>query len=161
MSTSSSPRQSAPIGALLLLAIACGLYVALLVTASTPLSSGEGAFGDGIESLFVTFALWIVLALLLVNGGLMGEMPQWSAIVWVVLVPLSGVAAFAAVDMCSRHMRGAIVFPAALPILIAAYAMWARLPRLRARLPSAGISAATWGLVAALSIAALMLAATY
>ena len=152
---------SAPIGAFLLFAVACALYVAMLANAATPLGGGEAAFSDAFASLFLTFALWIVLALLLVNGGLMGEMPRWSAIVAVMLVPLSGIAAFVAIDMCSRHMQWAIVFPATLPPLIAAYAIWARLPRLRAWLPSSSISRAAWIIVLVLSIAPLMLASYY
>src|SRR5271154_7260720 len=152
------PQRSTPSGAFLLFAVACGLYIAMLVNAATPLGGGEAAFSDAIASLFLTIALWIVLALLLVNGGLMGEMPRWSAIVAVALVPLSGVAAFVAIDMCSRHMRWAIAFPATLPPLIAAYAMWARLPRLRAFLPPNAISLAVWIMVLVLSIAPLALA---
>jgi hypothetical protein len=161
MSTNSPPQRSVPIVAFLLVAVACGLYIAILVNAATPLGRGEAAFSDAVASLFLTVALWIVLALLLVNGGLMGEMPRWSAIVAVMLVPLSGVAAFVAIDMCSRHMQWAIAFPATLPLLIAAYAMWARLPRLHALLPSSAISLATWIVVFVLSIAPLILASYY
>jgi hypothetical protein len=146
---------------LLLLAAACGLYVAMLARAAAPLGGGEAAMADALASLFLTFGLWIVLALMLLNGGLMGEMPRWSAILAVFLVPLSGVAAFVAIDMCSRHMQWAIIFPATLPPLIASYAMWARLHRLRALLPSLATSAATWGLILALSIAPLILASYY
>jgi hypothetical protein len=161
MSTNLPPQRSTPIGAFLLFAVACGLYIAMLVNAMTPLGGGEAAFSDAVGSLFLTAALWIVLALLLVNGGLMGEMPRWSAIVAVMIVPLSGVAAFVAIDMCSRHIQWAIAFPATLPPLIAAYAMWARLPRLRRLLPSSAINPATWIMVLALSIAPLILASYY
>jgi hypothetical protein len=135
-------------------------HAAMLVNATTPLGGGDAAFSDAIASLFLTVALWIVLALLLVNAGLMGAMPRWSAIVAVMLVPLSGVAAFVAIDMCSRHMQWAIAFPATLPPLIAAYAMWTRLPRLRALLPSSEISLAAWSMVFVLSIAPLILGET-
>jgi hypothetical protein len=161
MSINSPPQRSRPIGAFLLFAAACGLYIAMLMDAATPLGGGEAAFSDAIASLFLTVALWIVLALLLVNAGLMGTMPRWSAIVAVMLVPLSGVAAFVAIDMCSRHMQWAIAFPATLPPLIAAYAMWARLPRLRALLPSSAISLFAWTMVFFLSIAPLILASYY
>ncbi len=119
MTTNSPTQRSAPVGALLFLVVACGFYVAMLVGAATPLGGGEAAMSDAFASLYLTFGLWIVLALMLVNGGLMGEMPRWSAILAVFLVPLSGVAAFVAIDMCSRHMQWAIIFPAALPLLIA------------------------------------------
>jgi len=155
------PQRSTPSGAFLLFAVACGLYIAMLVNAATPIGGGEAAFSDAIASLFLTVTLWIVLALLLVNGALMGEMPRWSAIVAVMLVPLSGVAAFVAIDMCSRHIQWAIAFPTTLPPLIAAYAMWARLPRLRALFPSSAISLSSWIMVFVLSIAPLILALYY
>ena len=157
------PQRSTPSGAFLLFAVACGLYIAMLVNAATPLGGGEAAFSDAIASLFLTVTLWIVLALLLVNGALMGEMPRWSAIVAVMLVPLSGVAAFVAIDMCSRHIQWAIAFPATLPPLIAAYAMWARLPRLRVLFPSSAIniSLSAWIMVFVLSICPLILASYY
>jgi len=161
MSVDSPLQRSAPIGALLLLVVACGFYVAMLVSAATPLGSGEAAMSDAFASFFLTVGLWVALALLLVNGGLMGEMPRWSAILAVFVVPLSGVAAFTAIDMCSRHMRWAIFFPAALPLLIASYAIWARLPRLRALLPSPATGVIAWGLILALSIAPLILAFYY
>jgi len=161
MSTNSSPQRSPPIGAFLLFAVACALYIAMLVKAATPLGGGEAAFSDAIGSFFLTVALWIVLALLLVNAGLMGAMPRSSAIVAVLLVPLSGVAAFVAIDMCSRHIQWAIAFPATLPPLIAAYAMWARLPRLRVLFPSSAISLSAWIMVFVLSICPLILASYY
>ncbi len=155
------PQRSAPIGALLLLVVTCGFYIAMLASAATPMGTGEAAMSDAIASFFLTVGLWVALALLLVNGGLMGEMPRWSAILAVFVVPLSGVAAFTAIDMCSRHLRWAIIFPAALPLLIACYAMWVRLPRLRAWLPSPATGVAVWALIVALSIAPLILAAYY
>ena len=45
-------------------------------------------------------------------------------------------AAFVAIDMCSRHIGGAILFPALLPLLMVFYAFWARLPRLQAAMPA-------------------------
>jgi hypothetical protein len=106
MPVDSPPQRSVPIGALLLLVVACGFYVAVLASAATPLGGGEAAMSDAFASLFLTFGLWVALALLLVNAGLMGEMPRWSAILAVFVVPLSGVAAFVAIDMCSRRMNG-------------------------------------------------------
>jgi len=42
--------------------------------------------------------LWVALALLLVVGGVMGEMPRWAAVLAVIVHPLSGVGAFVAID---------------------------------------------------------------
>jgi len=161
MSTDLRPLRSTPIGALLLCVLACGLYVAVLVSAFTPVGSGEAAIGAAIEGLFITAALWIVLAILLLVGGVMGPMPRWAAILAIFLLPLSAVAAVTALDMCSRHIRWAIVFPVLLPPLIALCAMWARLPSLHRMLPAEATSAAAWGAILVLSIAPLLLASIY
>jgi hypothetical protein len=91
-------------------------------------------------------------------GGLMGEMPLWVAIVAIVLQPLSGVATIVAIDMCSREVEWGIIFPVLLPPLIAFYATWARLPRLRRLMTAPAISAAVWGAILILSVAPLCLA---
>jgi hypothetical protein len=100
----------------------------------------------------VTLFLWGALALLLVAGGIMGEMPRWAAILACFALPLSGVGAFIAIDMMSRHAHWALLFPALLPLLIALYAMWARFPRLHARFPARITSAVLWGAILVLSI---------
>jgi nitrate reductase NapE component len=154
--------QSAPIDALLLCGLAGTLYIAMLAsTSATGSSSGEAAIGEAIQAMFLTLGLWIVLAILLVVGGVMGEMPRWSAMIAVVLHPLSGVATVIAMDMYSRHIKWAMVFPMLLPLLTALYAMWARIPRLHKSLPAEATSIAAWGLILGLSIAALISAAEF
>ncbi len=101
---------------------------------------------------FLTLWLWIVLALLLVVGGVMGRMPGWAAITAALLHPVSGVAAFVALDALSRNVAGAILFVALLPPLIAGYALWARLPQLHAAYSPGTVSVAVWGVVALLTI---------
>ena len=49
--------------------------------------------------------------------------------------------------MMSRHAAWALLFPALLPLLIAFYALWARFPRLHARLPDPMTSVVVWGAV--------------
>jgi len=85
-------------------------------------------------------------------------MPRWARFVAVFLVPLSGVATFAAIDMCSRHIKWAIVFPLVLPLLIAVYASWIRMPALRAVVSAEHMSTIAWALVLVLSGAALLAA---
>ena len=102
--------------------------------------------------------LSIALAVLLIAAGVSGAMPRWVMFAALFLVPFSGVAAFVAIDMCSRHIKWAIVFPVVLPLLIAAYALWARLPQLRAAIPAGPMSATVWALVLVLSGAALLTA---
>ncbi len=155
----SSPPRDRPIGLLILLLVAAALYVLMLVSAAEPLAQGDAVVGQAIASVAVTFFLWVVLAIMLIAGGIGGAMPRWAAFLAVVLVPMSGVAAVVAIDMCSRHMPAAILFPAVLPVLIAFYAFWARLTRWHARWPPQPTSTAIWASVFVLSILTFMLAA--
>jgi len=154
--TESNPPRSAPttpIGTFLLLALTAICYVWLMIILTGPSPGGaEGSLGQAIESLFVTLFLWGALALLLFASGIMGAMPRWAAILACFALPLSGVGAFTAIDMQSRHADWALLFPALLPLLIAFYAMWARFPRLHARLPDPMTSALVWGAILVLSI---------
>ena len=161
MSTDVRPLQSRPIGSLLLLLLASGFYAVMLINASSTAGSGEAAIGAAIGEMFVIAGLWIVLAILLLVGGLMGRMPGWAAIVAIFLHPLSGVAAVVAFDMWSRKIGWAIVFPVLLPPLLALYAMWARLPKLHTMFPAAPTSAGVLGMILVLSIAPLVLAYFY
>jgi hypothetical protein len=131
----------------------------MLLGAAEPMAHGDAVVGQAIAELFVTFGLWVVLAAMLVAGGIGGAMPRWAALLAVILVPASGIAAVTGIDMCSRHMPWAIVFPAILPLLIAFYAFWARLTRLHARLPPERTSTAVWASVFFLSSASFLLAA--
>jgi hypothetical protein len=162
LSTRSPPSTATaswPIGLLLLSAIAAVLLVLLLGNALyTPAGGGEALMGQAFEMLFLTVGLWIVLAVMLLVGGVMGSMPRWAAWLAVALVPMAAVADVTAIDMCSRHMEWAVVLVAALPALVAFYAFWARLPRLRAALPAERTSAAVWGAVFILSALTFVLA---
>ena len=153
-----APQRSIPFGTILLLAVACGFYVAMLGSISFSTGVGDASFGQAIASLLFTAVLWIVLAVLLITGGVMGEMPRWVAFVAVFLLPLAGVATFTAIDMCSRHVKWAIVFPIVLPLLVAVYAVWVRFPACRAAISVEPMSAGVWALVLILSGAALLAA---
>lgn len=149
------PRSapSAPIGTILLLAVAGIFYFWLLASLTGPQGgSGEALIGQAFESLFLAFLLWVSLALLLFAGGIMGEMPRWAAILACIAHPLSGIGALVAIDMMSRHAVWALLFPALLPLLVVGYALWARFPRLHARLPDPMTSVLFWGAIVVLSI---------
>lgn len=130
----------------------------MLGSISFSAGGGDASFGKAIASLFFTVGLWISLAVLLAVGGVMGEMPRWAVFIAVFLVPLAGAATFTAIDMCSRHIKWAIVFPIALPLLVAGYAIWIRTPQCRAAISAETMSAAVWALVLVLSMAALLTA---
>jgi hypothetical protein len=142
-----------PIGTIVLLVLACGLYFAMLASISFSAGGGDAAFGDAVASFLAVVALWVVLAALLIAAAVVGQMPRWSAVAAFILVPFSGVAAFVAIDMCSRHIKPAVIVPAILPLLIVAYAMWARWPKLHALIPATAVSGVTWGLVFLVSLA--------
>jgi hypothetical protein len=146
--------RAAPLGMIALLALAAVLYVALLVTSAAPLEGGEAAYSQAWGALLLTFWLWMLLALALIVGAVKGRMPRAAGFTALLLHPISGVAAFVAIDAVSRHVHGALAIVALLPPLIAFYALWARLPSLRASAPSGIVGAAAWGAVALLSAGA-------
>jgi hypothetical protein len=160
----------ASIGALLLLGLACLLYLAMMrvIAPSHARELIEGgdpagnAIGRGLAQLFGNFLillLWIVLAILLFLGGKSQTMPPQARAAAAILLPLSGVAAIYAADLNQRYAGWAIVVPALLPPLIALYAMWARLPVLHAALPATVINVAIGGAILMLTIAPLPLSA--
>lgn len=157
--TEASEPRSPPVGTFVLLAAAGALYLWLMVSLTGPMGgSGEALMAQAFEAFFLTVFLWVALALLLVVGGVMGEMPHWATILAVVAHPLSGVGAFVAIDMMSRHAAWALVVPALLPLLLAFYAIRARFPRLRARFPETTTSIVVWTAILVLAIAPMPIA---
>jgi hypothetical protein len=152
----SAKLRNAPFGMMALLALAIGLYVAVLANAVPPSGGGEERISQAFGAFFLTLWLWIVLALLLVVGGIMGRMPRWVAISAIFLHPLSGLAAFVALDAVSRHVSGAMIFVVLLPPLIAGYALWARLPQLHEAYPERDVSLAVWVAVAASTVGGMV-----
>jgi hypothetical protein len=136
------------VGTIVLMVLAAALYVAMLTTVSFSASGGEAGMGQALQSFFLTVALWIVLALL--AGA--------AVVVSAVLVPLAGVTTFVAIDMCSRHIKWAVIGPVLLPLLVASYAAVARFTKLRAVFPGNGFNIAVWSAVASLSLVLLLAA---
>ena len=79
-------------------------------------------------------------------------MPSWAGIAALVLHPVSLVAVGATVDLLSSPgFDWALIVPGVLPPLIAAYALWARLPGLHGVLPETATSGAVCAAVLLLS----------
>jgi len=154
-------QNTFPLGTIALLLATLVLYLAMLGTISFTTGVGDASMGEALASFFVTVCLFVALAVLLVAAGMMGEMPRWAVWSAVVLVPFAGVATFAAIDMCSRHMRWAVVFPVLLPLAVALYAMGIRFATLRRGVPARTFSLTAWGFVLGLSVVACVLAATF
>jgi formate hydrogenlyase subunit 3/multisubunit Na+/H+ antiporter MnhD subunit len=155
MSTDPRARRMASIGGLLLLGLACVLYVFIMNAIVGRSPSGGVPSGDSgariateLDKLlpgFVIVLLWIMLAILLfLRGGGSQKMPPQALVAATILLPLSGVAAIYAANLYALYAGWAIVVPALLPPLIAFYAMWARLPALQAALPANITSAGAW-----------------
>ncbi|HYM72016.1 MAG TPA: hypothetical protein VET89_03470 [Stellaceae bacterium] len=156
----SSATRTVPIGTIALLVVAGVLYVGMLSTLRSS-ASGDAVVGAAMEWLFFTALLWVVLTILLLVGGLMGRMPRLAAGAAIVLQPLAGAALLVSGDFYSRHRNLPPVEPALLPLLIAFYALWARLPALHRRLTPTRTSVAVWGLVFVLSVGSLVVASYY
>lgn len=138
-----------------LAAVAIVVYCGLLASSVTPLGHGEEAFSNAWASFLLTLGLWIVLALMLIVGAVMGRMPLWAGIAALLLHPLSGIAAVAALDAVSRRINGEIVVLFLLPLLIAFYAFWARMTQWHDRYPPGPVSGFVWAAVALISGGAL------
>jgi hypothetical protein len=152
MADAATPPR-APIGTFVLLVLASLLYALMLANLTD--SSGTDAAGRGLNQAFaalVGLLLWSVLAILLVVAAVKGAMPPagWAA---VLLLPASAVGAAVAAGLIEHEPGWPIVVPALLPPLIAAYAVWARLPRLHARLRPLPTSLAVGAAIVALSVA--------
>ncbi|WP_296709655.1 hypothetical protein [Rhodoblastus sp.] len=151
-----------PLGFALVLAATAAFWVAVLADALTiRAGGGEAVIAAAYEGMFLLAGLWLSLILLLIIAAAMGEMPRAGGWAACFLVPVSAIAAFVALDACSRNLRGAAIFPAALAGLIAFYAAWARIPGLRASLPEKDATRAVWGGVFILSALAFGIAALF
>jgi hypothetical protein len=143
----------APLGTILLLAVAGGSYVVMLSElVKLPHTDPEGsAFASAFFDLF-GLLLWITLAILVALGAIWGRLPRIAGVAAIVLLPVSAGGALKAADLYDQQGGWPILVPALLPLLIAAYALWARLPVLNARLPPLLTSLAVGGAIIALTI---------
>jgi hypothetical protein len=153
-----SPEKSskAPVGSLILLIVAGFLYLAMVGSLAD--LGGSDAAGRGMAMGFGMIfgaALWLVLALLLLIAAIHGDMPTAGKIGAAVLLPVSSIAASIAIDLYSHRGDWAFLIVLALPLLIAAYALWARLPDLHASLPPTQTTAILGGVLVLLCLAPL------
>ena len=161
MATSLRTSSSRPFGTLILCVVALALYALMLANMSpSPAGVGDAVVGQAFFVLYLTAALWIVLALLMVGGAVMGQMPGAIAVVAIFMLPLSAVGCFVAMDLV-RKFPAMIVVPVLLPLLIAFYALWARFRRLRHAFSATATALWVWGTVMVLSAASLVAAYYY
>ena len=147
------PAQTVPVGSIVLIVLGVVPY-ALVMAGMSDLHDVDG-ISRGLAAIYAVIGiaiLWIMLAILLWLGAAKGRMPSWAGIAALVLHPVSLVAVGATVDLLSSPgFDWALIVPGVLPPLIAAYALWARLPGLHGVLPETATSGAVCAAVLLLS----------
>ena len=156
--THSAPRIVMTASFTILLVIASLLWAATVANTVTLRSSD--AAGNGLSHAFgvlMAIALWILLAILLVLAAVRGEMPGWMRVGAVVLVPASGAATIAAIEVLSQGTEWPLKWPLVVPILapglLIAIALWTYLPSARAAASPPVVGAIAFGVLTVLSIA--------
>ncbi|MEO8635707.1 MAG: hypothetical protein ABI587_10570 [Gemmatimonadales bacterium] len=146
-----------PILSWILLLVTVLLWLGLVVTIAQ--INASDAAGNGMSYSFgmiMAIVLWCLLAVLMLIAAKKGEMPGWVNIAALLLLPLSLAAGMATINLLYR--RGAdvsgwpIVVPAAVPLLIVSFVVWATVPTLRAAFPEELMSRAVWGAILVLSL---------
>jgi hypothetical protein len=135
-------RPRPPVGTFILLGLA-GILYALMLANLVDIGSTDAA-GRGLDRAFAALAgllLWILLAILLIVGGVKGYMPVLAAMVAAILLPVSAVGAVAAAELYERQGGWPILVLAVLPPAFAFYALWARMPQLHKSFPPPSTSA--------------------
>ncbi len=144
------------VSVLRLLAVLCWL----VSVATLSDLAGSDAAGNACSQAFAAIelvVLWGLLIVITILAGVAGDMPRGAIVAAFFLVPGSGVAAMAALELLSRpqdppHLLPLII-PAGAPLLILAFAFWALLPPVHAKIPAGLASGVAWGGVLLLCVA--------
>ena len=147
----------ARISVVVLLVLACLVWLVLVALAAT-LNSSDPA-GNAMSysfAMLMTVALWVVLAVLLLVSGFDGAMPRRVGLSALVLVPLSGAAAMAAVNLLEGRAdltaKWPIILLVLVPFLLMFYAGWSFFPAWRSVVPPNAANIAVWSVVLFLSL---------
>jgi tetratricopeptide (TPR) repeat protein len=131
------PRRSLPpIGAIIVLIPAAYCYLAMAANLSD-LGYSDAA-GNALTAAFAAlfgFAAWVLLGVLLVIAGVKGNIPAWAGTLVAILLPASAITSAMAADLSRSQNSWVLIEPYALPPLIAAYALYARLTSLHRAVP--------------------------
>jgi hypothetical protein len=135
------------------------LFYALQVATLADLAGSDAAgnaYAQANGAIEIIF-LWALLAVLMLIAFLKGAVPKPAVLAAVILVPVSGVVAFAALELLSKPylspFRWPLVLPVLMPPLIVAYCFWALLPGLRAKFTAHVTAEVIWGAVLMLCVA--------
>jgi hypothetical protein len=155
-----------PIAACVLLSVlifcAQGLLISGLVE-DWPAPAPTGDDAVEIAELLLILILWFLLAVLLIICGLAGRMPWWSAMIAVIVLPVSGVATISS-SLTLREWgatmppyRWPIVVPMLIPPIVVIFGFWSVLPGVRSRISARVAAGGCWGMILVLCVTSLML----
>ncbi|MBV9553181.1 MAG: tetratricopeptide repeat protein [Alphaproteobacteria bacterium] len=160
MTVEQATVRKPPVGMILTLIAAVFLYALMMLCLADLANGGGDAMGRSIDAglgLIFGCGLWLLLGVALLIGSVNGTMPVWAEVAAAILWPLSAVAAFVALDFVERGRGSAgssyVLVPALLPPLVAAYALWARLPALQRRLSERATGIVVLGAIAVVALA--------
>jgi len=134
--------SSVPVGAIVVLTIAALSYLGMAACLSD--LHGSDAAGNGITAAFAVLfgiGVWVWLGILLLIAGVKGNLPFWAGIAVAILLPASAVTSAIGLDMETPQNPWLLIEPFALPPLIAAYALYARLTGLHRAIPLVPVTA--------------------
>ena len=153
-----APRLAMTASFSVVLGVALLLWAATVANAVTIRSSD--AAGNALSQAFgvlMAIALFVLLGVLVVLAGVRGGMPGWMRAAAIILVPASGAATVAAIEVLSQGtewpVRWPLVIPILAPALLVAFALWTYLPPLRALVPASAVGPIVWAGLALLSVA--------
>lgn len=156
--TRSGPRVVMTAAFVVVLVLSVVLWAATVANTVTIKSSD--AAGNALSHAFgvlMAIALFVLLAILLTLAAVRGVMPVWMRIAAVVLVPASGAATIAAIEIMSQGtewpVRWPLLIPAAAPGLLIILALWTALPSVRGLAPAAVVGGVALGGLVLLSVA--------
>ncbi len=147
------------VGAICALAIIAALFWLMSVVTLFDMSHSDAA-GIGLAAGFAVVELvllWLLLIVITIIAGIAGAMPPAAIAAAVFLLPASGAAALATIDLLaspqSPPYSWPLIIPAIAPVLILAFAFWSLLPALRTKIPPLLAGGVAWGGVLLLCLA--------
>jgi len=165
-STNPTPPRSAAVAsaiAISVLSLLILLLWAFLLNSLTDLNGSDPA-GNALTQGYTALAiliLWALLSGLAIIAVVRGPMPPAAALAALLLIPSSGWAAIAALDLLARPQFAPfywpMIVPAGVPPLVVSFCFWTLLPvpALHRSIPANTAAGIAWGAVLILSLAIL------
>lgn len=157
------PTRDKPSPASVGIAAALSIIVLLLWAMQLALLTdltGSDAAGNALTQAYAAIAvilLWVLLAALTLIAFFKGAMPTAAAIAALILIPVSGDVALSVLELLRAPelapYRWPIIIPVLAPPIMVAFAFWALLPGIHARIPAIYAGSIAWGAIFLLCIA--------